>query len=228
MVLDNVDRSRCHYLGRTRVARRYSQRLTARRMAMSRGSTHDRQMHVYCRWLPAIGSAVGVAFGTVIPGHADPPGDAVASPFPDMAHITSWYTQLEPDEFFIPDHSDVWFLSPSGLNCGIWYWGSFGCTGNIPGAPPGDNHIAWFNGNRSVHHGWTAAIQFPVGQAQRTMPPRSYVTYNSTTCATTPDSNTYCAHGEFKFLITPQGTWFKGWDDKRSYVCNAYGSCPPG
>jgi hypothetical protein len=145
-----------------------------------------------------------------------------------MAHITAWYTPLTPDEFFIPDQPGVWFLSPSGLNCGIWVWGSFGCTGDIPGAPPGDNHIAWFNGNRAVHHGPTAAIQFPAGQAVRTLPTRSYVTYESTTCATTPDSNTYCAHGEFKFLITPQGTWLKGWDDRRSYVCNAYRSCPPG
>lgn len=187
----------------------------------------DHRMLSCCRWLVAIGSAMGLAVGTAIPGRADPVG-APASPFPEMSHITAWYTQLAPDEFFLPDHPGVWFLSPSGLNCGIWGWGSFGCTGDIPGAPPGDNHIAWFNGNRAVHHGWTAAIQFPAGQAQRALPPRSYVTYESTTCAVTPDNNTYCGHGDFQFLITATGTWFKGWDDRRSYICNSYGSCPPG
>lgn len=180
------------------------------------------------RVVAAVG-AIGLSFGSTSPAHADPP-DAAAppNPFPDMSEITAWYEQRQPDEFFIPDHTDVWFLSPSGLNCGIWFWGGFGCTGNIPGAPPGDNHIAWFNGNRAVHHGWTAAIQFPAGQAVQTLPPRSYVTYNSTTCAATPAGDIYCGHGEFKFLITQQGTWFKAWDDRRSYVCNAYGSCPPG
>jgi len=177
------------------------------------------------RWVAVIGSVIGLASGAAIPGRADPPGDA-SSPFPEMAHITAWYTQLDPDEFLGP--TGVWFLSPSGLTCGIWVWGSFGCTGDIPGAPPGDNHIAWFNGNRAVHHGWTAGMQFPTGQAERTLPPRSYLTYNSTTCAVTPESNTYCGHGDFKFLITPQGTWFNAWDDRRSYVCNYYSSCPPG
>jgi hypothetical protein len=185
-------------------------------------------MYTCRRLLVAIGFVIELAVGAAVPGRAEPPVDAPTSPFPEMSHITAWYTRLEPDEFFISDHSDVWFLSPSGLNCGIWFWGSFGCTGDIPGAPPGDNHIAWFNGNRAVHHGWTAAIQFPAGQAQRTLPPRSYVTYNSTTCATTPDGNTYCEHGDFKLFITPTGTWSKGWDDRRSYICNSYGSCPTG
>jgi hypothetical protein len=182
-------------------------------------------MHSCCRWLVAIGSSViGLTFGAAIPGHADP-AVAPTSPFPEMSRISAWYKQLEPDQFFIPDKPGVWFLSPSGLNCGIWVWGSFGCTGEIPGAPEGDNHIAWFNGNRGVHHGWTAAIQFPAGQAQRALPPGSYVTYESTTCAVTPDNNTFCAHGEFKFLTTSAGTWFKDWDDKKSYVCLSYGSC---
>jgi hypothetical protein len=183
-------------------------------------------MRIFCRWAVMIGSAIALVLGTAIPGRADPAGESAGSPFPDMAYITAWYTQRDPDEFLTP--TGVWFSTPSGLTCGIWAWGSFGCIGDIPGAPPGDDHIAWFNGNRAVHHGWTAAIQFPAGQAERTLPPRSYVTYNSTTCAITPDSNTYCGHGEFKFLITPQGTWIKAWDDRRSYVCNFYVSCPGG
>jgi len=182
-------------------------------------------MPICCRWLVVVASAIGLAFGSAIPVRAEPPGD-VPNPFPDRSLITAWYTQLQPDEFFLPDRPGVWFLTPFGLNCGIWTWGSFGCTGDIPGA--GNNHIAWYNGNRAVHYGWTAAVQFPAGQAQRPLPPRSYVTYESTTCAVTPDSNTYCEHGEFKLYMTSTSTWFKGWDDRRSYVCLSYGSCPPG
>ncbi|MCW2729603.1 MAG: Uncharacterized protein JWR13_419 [Mycobacterium sp.] len=177
------------------------------------------------KWLAAIASTIGLAFATVAPGHADPPGDVPANPFPEMGHVLAWYDKFEPDQLFIADHPGVWFLSPSGLTCGIWDRGSFGCTGDIPGLPPGSNHIAWFNGNRSVHYGWTAAIQFPPGQPNLTLPPRSYVTYNSTTCAIEPDSTLYCGHGEFKFLINATGTIFKGYDEPSTRVCLSYGSC---
>lgn len=189
-------------------------------------------MQAGCRWLVSIACAIGlILFGTVA-AHADPPDTEGYGPFPDASLMNVYYERMEPDQFFIPGAAGVWFLSPSGLNCGIWAWGGFGCTGDIPGLPAGERHIAWFNGNRSVHHGWTAAIQFPAGQAQRTLPPRSFVTYatpgsGESTCATTPEGNTYCGHGEFKFLVTPQGTWFKAWNDRKSYVCTSYGTCPP-
>ena len=172
-------------------------------------------------------SAIGLAFSTVAPAHADSAGNAPVSPFPEMSHIAAWYTQSDPEQFFLPDHPGVWFLSPSGLNCGMWQWGSFGCAGDIPGAPPDVHNIAWFNGNRAVHYGWTAAIQFPTGQAQQTLPPRSYVTYESTTCATMPDGSTYCGHGNFQFLMNHDRTWLKGWNDRLSVVCLSYGTCPP-
>lgn len=187
-------------------------------------------MNTPARWLSAVGCAVGLAFAVVAPGHADDSllGDAPPTPFPDMTVITAYYTQKTPEEFFLPDRPGVWFLSPTGLNCGMWNWGSFGCSGDIPGAPPDDRHIAWFNGNRGVHHGWTAAIQFPPGQAQRALEPLTYVTFEQTTCAATLEGNTYCAHGPFGLYMTHERTWYKGWDDRRSYVCNSYGTCPPG
>lgn len=142
-----------------------------------------------------------------------------------MDVVRAYYTELPSERFFIPDSYGVWFLNPSGVNCGIWDRGGFGCVGDIPGAPPGVDHIAWFNGNRAVHYGWTAAIQFRPGRAQVPLPPRSYVTFQATTCVITSDSNTYCEHGPFRFLITPIGTWLKGWDDKDSYACLSYGTC---
>jgi hypothetical protein len=204
-------------------ARHRSQITTPMNERQIKYAAYGRKLQI--RWARLLGVfmlAAGFTLCTSVESRADEPAD----PFPTMANITAWYTQVAPDDFFTADFPGVWFTSPSGLTCGIWDRGGFGCTGEIPGAPAGDDHIAWFNGNRSVHHGWTAAIQFPAGRADRMLPPRSYVTYNATTCATTPDGNTYCAHGEFKFLITPQGTWFKAWDDKRSYVCNFYDSCP--
>ena len=184
------------------------------------------------RGLSAIVIAIGLVLCNALPVRADPPDTEGYGPFPDMSLISRWYVGMDAEQFFIPDSAGVWFLTPSGLNCGIWAWGSFGCTGDIPGLPAGERHIAWFNGNRSVHHGWTAAIQFPAGRAQRTLPPRSFVTYatpgaGETTCAVTPEGNAYCGHAEFKFIVTPAGTWFKAWNDRISYICNSYGSCPP-
>ncbi len=175
------------------------------------------------RRLASIAGAVGLMLVTALPAQAEPP----PSPFPDLDDVTAWYVEQDPAAFFLPDRPGVWFLTPTGLNCGIWVWGSFGCTGAIPGTPPGDNHIAWYNGNRAVHHGWTAAIQFPAGRAARTLEPRSFVTFESTTCAVTPEGNTFCGHGANTFYITGAGTWFKAWNDRRSQVCNAYGSCVP-
>jgi hypothetical protein len=179
-----------------------------------------------CRQIAAAVAAIGLTFAATALAHADPPSDPPVSPFPEMSHIAVWFTQLDPEQFFIPDQPGVWFLSPSGLNCGIWHWGSFGCAGDIPGAPPDVHDIGWFNGNRAVHYGWTAAIQFPPGQALQTLPPRSYVTYESTTCATMPDNGTYCGHGDFQLLMNQASTWLEGWDDKESYVCLSYGTCP--
>jgi hypothetical protein len=161
------------------------------------------------RWLATIASVTGLALVTATPGHADPPNDdPAASPYPNNALILTSYTQLAPDEFFA-DRPGVWFLSPSGLNCGIWDRGNFGCAGDIPGAPPGTNHIGWFNGDEFVHYDWTADIKFAVGggQAERALPPRSFVIYNGTTCAVMSDNSTYCNRGPYKFLVTPIQTW---------------------
>ena len=174
-------------------------------------------------WSAAIIAVIGLIFGVESPAHAEP----ALTPFPDLDDVTAWYDEREAAEFVLPDRPGVWFLTPTGLNCGIWVWGSFGCTGAIPGLPPGESHIAWFNGNRAVHHGWTAAIQFPDGRAVRMLETRSYVTYESTTCAVTPEGDTFCGHGANNFYITNGGTWFKAWNDRRSQVCNAYGSCVP-
>lgn len=182
-------------------------------------------MGIGLRGLAAIAFSSALTLTGANEAMADPPPSAPGSPFPDMNVVRSYYTQLPAEQFFIPERYGVWFLTPSGVNCGIWDRGGFGCVGDIPGAPPGVNNIAWFNGNRAVHYGWTAAIQFRPGRAQLPLPPRSYVSYNSTDCVVTSDGNTYCEHGPFRFLMTPTGTWLKGWDDNQSHTCLSYGTC---
>lgn len=142
-----------------------------------------------------------------------PPADTLppppATPYPDVGLIVRSYERRQPGEFFTASNEGVWFSTPLGLNCGIWDRGSFGCTGDIRGAPPGTTHIGWVNGNivtRYDSYDPLLPMQFPPGRAERMLPPRSFVEYNGTRCTTMADSSTFCARGSFQFLVTPTTT----------------------
>ncbi len=151
---------------------------------------------------------IGLALVCAAPAFTEPVEEE-QSPYPDVTR----YRILNTDDFRLPGSPGVWFLSTSGLNCGIWdEGGSFGCLGYIPGAPPGVTRIGWFRGDSRVHYDWTVAIRWPAGQAQRTLPLHSTVKYNGTSCSTTQDGGPndggmYCERGHFRFFITPTHTW---------------------
>jgi hypothetical protein len=149
-----------------------------------------------------------------------PPPDAQASPapLPEPEEPNPWpdiryYEELDANMFALP--GGVWFLAPAGQTCGIWGRGNFGCTGDIPGAPAGVHHIGWINGDRAVHYDWSMAVRFPGTQAQRPLPPRSFIEHEGTKCAVTPDSRAYCERGPMKFVIEPTKTWLSApWTDQ--------------
>jgi len=138
---------------------------------------------------------------------ADLPIPPKSTPFPDAGPILQSYQRQQPSEFFTASNEGVWFSTPLGLNCGIWDRGGFGCAGSIPGAPQGDTHIGWVTGNIVTRYDPLLSFQFPPGRAERMLPPRSYVEYNGTRCATMTDNSTYCAHGPYRFFITPTKTF---------------------
>jgi hypothetical protein len=145
---------------------------------------------------------------------AIPPADSVPpppeTPYPAVGLILNSYERLQPEEFFTASNEGVWFHTPLGLNCGIWDRGSFGCTGDIRGAPPGTTRIGWVNGNIVTRYDTfdpLLRVQIPPGQAERMLPSRSYVEYNGTRCATMSDASTYCARGPFRFFVTPTKTY---------------------
>lgn len=152
---------------------------------------------------------IGLALVIAPTGYATPSPETPPppSPYPDEKLILRSYAVHEADEFFTASANGVWFTTPSGLNCGIWDRGSFGCQGVISGAPD-DSYIGWVTGNIVVRHDWLLGLQFPPGaQAERPMPPRSYVNYLGTMCAVMADTSTYCSRGPFKFFVTPTQTW---------------------
>jgi hypothetical protein len=177
---------------------RHAARRTARRIAVSRLLT------------ATIMAAVLVAAGAP-PVRADPIDTPIApNPYPADSLLLTTYTHVDPADYFLPGQYGVYFLSPTGLNCGIWYRGSFGCAGDLPGAPPGNDHIGWFNGDTRVHYDQNIAIGFPHATAVQVLPPRSYLTWNETTCASMADGGVYCYRALFRFMTTPGGTYLNG------------------
>jgi hypothetical protein len=144
-----------------------------------------------------------------------PPADTLPpareTPYPDFALIVTAYERRPPEEFFTASNYGVWFTNPLGLNCGIFDTrGSFGCSGDIRGAPEGTTEIGWLKGNivtRYDAYDPLLRASFPTGRAERMLPPRSYVEYNGTRCATMADTSTYCTRGPFQFMITPTKTY---------------------
>jgi hypothetical protein len=176
------------------------------------------------RWLGSIGAGLAIVSvvasvltGFVAPAHAEPAsGEPAATPYPELRYFTEIdaapYAVGDTPAADFPDQPGVWFVTAQGLTCGIWFRGSFGCTGDIPGAPAGITRIGWITGDTRVHYDWTLAIRFPPTQSQglMTIPPLTYITIEGTTCATTLDGSTYCERGPFRFMITPTRTWLNG------------------
>lgn len=159
--------------------------------------------------LAAAAAVVLVALATAVRAHGDPPPEP-PNPYPDI----TFYQQLDAGSFIVPDNDGVWFTTSTGRNCGIWGWGSFGCAGIIPGAPPGTTHIGWIDGDRAVHYDWSVGVRFPGTQAQQPLPPHTFIEYEGTTCAETRDSRTYCERGPLRFVIEPARTWLSApWMD---------------
>ncbi|EHB56488.1 hypothetical protein MycrhDRAFT_3682 [Mycolicibacterium rhodesiae JS60] len=159
-----------------------------------------------CRGFATAACVIGLTLAASPAAQSDP-GAAPSSPYPDANLIIRSYNEVLYSDYFTSSAGGVWFSTPLGLTCGIWDRGSFGCTGDIRGAPPGTTNIGWVNGNIVTRYDWLLGVQFPPGRAERDLPPRSYVTYNGTRCATMADSSTYCSRGPFKFFVTPNQTW---------------------
>jgi hypothetical protein len=160
------------------------------------------------RLIVVLGLACAAALPAAGPAVADPPK---SDPYPDISR----YVKLDSEGFALDGQPGVWFSTPTGLNCGITDgpgYGSFGCTGPIPGAPAGTNQIAWFSGDGDPRFDITGHPVFSAGVPQRVLPPGSYIDYQYSRCAVTPDNGVYCDGGKYpyatgRFLVTPTASW---------------------
>jgi hypothetical protein len=147
---------------------------------------------------------LGVAWA---PAYAEP---AAAESNPDPYPELRYFTRIDAGPYIDPAGQGTWFVTAQGLRCGIWFRGSFGCTGAIPGAPAGVDKIGWITGDTRVHYDWTMAVRFPPPAGALTIPPLSYIESEGTRCGSTLDGSTYCERGPWRLLINPTRTWLNG------------------
>ncbi len=96
----------------------------------------------------------------------------------------------------VTNETGVWFTTPLGVRCAIEDDGSFGCSGELPGTPPGIDEVAWFVGDPFPRLYDAPAQRFSSPDRQAIVNESTYLTYRGTRCAVTPASGVYCIHGQ--------------------------------
>jgi hypothetical protein len=146
------------------------------------------------------GAAIGL--GAAAPASAVP----AKPPYPDTAQ---YQRVVGLEKFKVIDHDGLWFTTPEGLYCGIGDDGSYGCSGNLPGAPPGENEVGWFPGDPFPRLYHTDKPRFASGTRQMVLVGQTYVEYRGSRCAVTKESGVYCIHGEpnSQIMVTSYMTW---------------------
>ena len=156
------------------------------------------------RALALAGSVIAATTGLAPLAVAKP--DEPKSPYPDITR----YVKQDFEGYRVAGQRGVWFSTPSGLDCGIWEDGSFGCTGAIPDSPAGTNQIGWFTGDNAPHFDNTKQLRFSNedGEAQRVLPASNYLELGDSKCATTPDGGVFCTRNSYtQFLIVGDKTY---------------------
>lgn len=152
---------------------------------------------------------VGFLAGAVIGMGVAAPASAVPaqSPYPD---ITQYQRVTDLEKFKVVDRDGIWFTTLVGLYCGLGEDGSYGCSGDLPGAPAGANEVGWFPGEPFPRLYHADKPRFASGTRQMILVAQTYVEYRGSRCAVTHDSGIYCMHGDDRnsqIMVTTGMTW---------------------
>ena len=130
------------------------------------------------------------------------------APYPDVSHYKIANSQL----FRVTDEAGVWFTTPLGVRCAIEDDASYGCSGELPGAPPGENEIAWFVGDPFPRLYHAEVPRFSSDAGQTIAFESTYIDYRGSRCAVTRESAVYCIHGDDpnSQLMVTSGMTFRG------------------
>jgi hypothetical protein len=121
------------------------------------------------------------------------PAAAAPSPYPDAADYES-VGGLK--RFNVVNEYGVYFATPVGKRCAILDDGSYGCSGDIPGAQHGENEIGWSPGDSIAHLYRTDNPKFQKRPQQSIIVPKSFITYRGSTCSIDEEGSVYCINGD--------------------------------
>lgn len=109
----------------------------------------------------------------------------------------------------VTNRTGVWFTTPLGIRCAIEEDGSFGCSGDLPGTPPGIDEVAWFTGDPFPRLYHAVSPRFSSGELQTIVPESSFIGYRGSRCAVTRASAVYCISGhdpDSQIMVTSAST----------------------
>ena len=112
---------------------------------------------------------------------------------PSYPDISQYQRIANLENFRLTDQPGRWFVTPVALHCAIEDDGSYGCSGDLRGAPAGENEVGWFAGDPSPRLYHTDEPRFGSGRAILTA--KKYIEYRGTRCAVTDEGAAYCIHG---------------------------------
>lgn len=146
--------------------------------------------------LAALANLTVIAHVVAAPATAQTPYPDINAPPSEYAHIppykhipSSWM-----EMYRVVDRTGMWFTGANGIDCGIGDDSSFGCSGTIPGAPHGENEIAWFPGDALPRLYHTDKPRFASGKRQQVLTQFQILTYRGSTCAISQEARVYCFH----------------------------------
>lgn len=147
-----------------------------------------------------------VALSLAVPATAAPD----AGPYPDT---TGYRPVSDIQNYRVIDEAGIWLTTPLGLRCGIDDDGSYGCSGDLPGAGSAAE-VAWFVGDLfpRLYPVPDGRFRFSSPAAQSILPRETSISYRGSRCAVTGDSGIYCIHGDdldSQILVT-SGTVYRG------------------
>lgn len=129
-----------------------------------------------------------------------------AGPYPNL---DGYKTVPNVENYKVVSETGVWFTSSLGVRCAIEDDGSYGCSGELPGAPPGSNEVAWFFGDPFPRIYHAAAPRFSSAGAQMILARHTSISYRGSRCAVTLENTVYCIHGDdpnSQIMVTTTGT----------------------
>jgi hypothetical protein len=128
-------------------------------------------------------------------------------PYPDIA---KYQPVSNIFNYIVTDRDGIWFTTPEGVYCAIEDDGSYGCSGDLPGAPPGENEVAWFVGDSFPRLYHTDEPRFNSGTRQTILIGETYLDYRGSRCAVNRESAVYCIRGgdpNSQLMVTTAMTW---------------------